>query len=102
VFRALEAEDLLCRDLREAEQAVESLVKAALSQFQFDALVSFVFNCGAGNFAASTLLRLLNDGNHRAAADQLLLWVHDHAGHRLAGLERRRRAERDLFLEGTT
>jgi len=47
---AQEAEKLLKRDLQIAEGAVEQLVTYPLSQLQLDVLVSFVFNCGSGNF----------------------------------------------------
>ena len=60
-------------------------------------MVSFAFNLGTGALAHSTLLRDLNVGNYQAAADQFLRW--NHAGGRvLAGLTRRRQAERKLFL----
>ncbi len=83
-------------DLREAEQAVHSLVHVALTQGQFDALVDFVFNLGAGRLQHSTLLADLNAGNYSAAAQQLLLW--DHAGTtEVPALKARRQAEYRLF-----
>jgi lysozyme len=91
------AEALLREDIAQSEQAVGRLVKVALSQGQFDALVSFVFNLGQGAFSQSTLLRLLNAENYREAAKQFLRW--DFAGgRRIAGLSRRRAAEKELFL----
>lgn len=92
-----QAEQFLREDLQEAEAAVSDLVKVNLTDNQFAALVSFVFNLGAGALASSTLLRELNAGNYQAAADQLLRWVNA-GGQRLAGLVRRRAAERQLFL----
>jgi lysozyme len=89
------AEILLC-DLREAEQAVERMVKVPLTQGQFDALVDFCFNLGQGRLAASTLLKCLNNGRYQAAAEQLLLW--DHAGtEENAALKARREAELELW-----
>jgi lysozyme len=50
-----EAAEMLIRDVREAEQAVTRLVKVPLTQGQFDALVDFCFNLGAGRLASSTV-----------------------------------------------
>ena len=87
---------LLALDVRKAEQAVQRLVKAPLTQGQFDALVDFCFNLGAGRLAASTLLEDLNAGKYDAAAGQLLRW--DHAGaEEVAGLKARREAEFQLW-----
>ena len=87
-----QAEKILATDILLAEVAVTRLVKVPLTQGQFDALVDFVFNLGAGRLAASTLLAYLNAGRYDAAAWQLLSW--DHAGSReVAGLKVRREAE---------
>ena len=83
-------------DVRFAEAAVARNVTVALEQNQFDALVSFTFNLGAGAFAQSTLLRLLNRGDYAGAAGQFGRWVHVGAAV-LHGLVRRRAAERALF-----
>jgi GH24 family phage-related lysozyme (muramidase) len=92
---------LLSEDAREAARAVERGVRVPLTQEQFDALVSFVFNVGVGAFASSTLLRRLNAGDRPGAADELLRW--SRAGGRvLEGLLNRRRAERALFLSSAT
>ena len=87
-----QAEALLGRDVATAERAVASLVEAPLTQGQFDALVDFCFNLGAGRLARSTLLRALNAGRYDAAAEQLLRW--DLAGGVVnLGLKARREAE---------
>lgn len=92
-----QAEEFLKRDLDRFEDAVASLVQVPLTDDQFSALVSFVYNVGETAFANSTLLKLLNRRDYRGAADQLLRW--NRAGSQeLAGLTRRRRAERALFL----
>jgi GH24 family phage-related lysozyme (muramidase) len=92
--------ELLVEDAGSAARAVQDAVHVELSQRQFDALVSFVFNVGEGAFRSSTLLRRLNAGDRRGAADELLRW--SRAGGRvLPGLERRRRAERALFLSSS-
>jgi lysozyme len=93
-----EAQALLARDVGIAEEAVLRLVKVALSQGQFDALVDFVFNLGAGRLASSTLLRELNARNYAAAGEQILLWDRA-AGSVNPGLQRRRQAEFSLFTD---
>jgi lysozyme len=92
----LQGEALLSQDLAIAEAAVDRLVKVTVTQGQFDALVDFVFNLGAGRLASSTLLRYLNTGKSDAAAWELLAW--DHAGSReIASLKARREAEFQLW-----
>lgn len=57
-----------------AEKCVNENVKVPLTQNQFDALVSFVFNVGTGAFFKSTLLKLLNAGDYAGAGGQFLRW----------------------------
>ncbi len=91
-----QAQAWLLDDTQEAANAVNQLVNVTLTQAEFDALVDFVFNLGAGAFAGSTLLQLLNNGNYQEAADQFDRW--DHAGGQVvSGLLRRREAEKDEF-----
>jgi lysozyme len=91
-----QAEDLLAQDLDPAEQAVNSGVKVALSQNQFDALTSFTFNVGIGAFKSSTLLKVLNQGQYAQVPDQLMRWTR--AGGRLVqGLVNRRQNEIKLW-----
>jgi lysozyme len=93
-------QEMLSRDLQEAELVVKRLVKVALTQGQFDALVDFVFNLGARRLAASTLLQDLNTGSYDRAAEELLRW--DHAGVKEnAGLKARREAEFRLWHDQT-
>jgi lysozyme len=95
-----QAATILSSDVQDAEQAVARLVKVALTQGQFDALVDFCFNLGAARLAGSTLLRELNAGDYQAAARQLLAW--DHAGGAVvAGLKARREAELKLWTGAT-
>lgn len=68
------AEADLRRNLETAEKAVDALVKVPLNDYQFAALVCFVFNVGVGAFRGSTLLRLLNGGNYDAVPSQLMRW----------------------------
>jgi lysozyme len=91
-----QATQTLIRDIAQAELAVKKLVRVALGQGQFDALVDFVFNLGSRRLAASTLLGDLNMGRYSAAAEQLLQW--DHTGTKEnAGLKARREAEFHLW-----
>jgi GH24 family phage-related lysozyme (muramidase) len=92
-----QAEQLLRADLQEAEDAVRNLVTVPLNENQFSALVSFVFNLGAGELEESTLLELLNQGRYPEAADQFLRF-NTVNGEPVEGLTRRREAERQLFL----
>lgn len=86
----------LDRNLSTAIAAVNLYVTILLTQEEFDACVDLVFNIGTGAFAHSTLLRKLNAMDIDGAADQFLVW--DMAGGKhLAGLLRRRKAEKDLF-----
>jgi lysozyme len=90
---------LLLQDVAKAEHDVQRLVKVRLTQNQFDALVSFDFNVGEGNFAKSTLLKELNLGRCWAAGREFPKW--DKAkGYRLPGLTQRRADERKLFETG--
>ena len=89
--------DLLANTIAPFEHAVNA-VGVALNQNQFDALVSLCYNIGAGNFASSTLVKLLKSGADKTEiADQFLRW--DKAnGKPLVGLTYRRMIERTLFL----
>lgn len=94
-----QAAALLAKDVGQAEQAVGRLVRVALTQGQFDALVDFCYNLGAGRLAASSPLRELNAGRQDAAGEQLLSW--DHAGGEVnAGLKARRESEFQLWTGG--
>lgn len=98
-----DAEALLHRDLMQAYEAVLNRVEVPLTDAMLAALTSFTFNLGANALAASTLLKKLNAGDYRGAADELPRWnkARDPKTGQvrpLAGLTRRRKAERTLFL----
>jgi lysozyme len=94
-----QATALLLSDVRRAEQAVSHLVAVPLSQGQFDALVDFCFNVGAGRLATSTLLKELNAGQYAHAGLELLRWDCA-AGQPNADLKARRTAELQLWIGG--
>lgn len=91
-----EADQLLRDDISEVEACIEDKVQVDLTQGQYDALCSFIFNLGCGAFERSTLLRLLNEADYAGAAQQFGRWVNA-GGKPLAGLVRRRGEEADLF-----
>jgi len=91
-----EAETILRRDLATFERGVNRLVKVALTQNQFDALVSFAFNVGLGAFERSTLLKKLNAGRYKDVPAELMKWTKG-GGRELPGLVNRRRDEAGLW-----
>ncbi len=97
VIDEVEADTILAFDLLDAENCIEAKVNSDLNQNQFDALVSFVFNVGCGNFTSSRMLRKLNAKDYGAAANEFKRWKFAD-GREFAGLVTRRRKERDLFL----
>lgn len=94
---AAKAEELLRTDLTRFEAAVNQFVEVPLNSDQFSALVSIAYNIGENAFASSSLLKKLNHRDYDQAADEFLKWVYA-GGRVLAGLVRRRNAERSLFL----
>jgi lysozyme len=92
-------------DLEKYETWVSQLVKVALTQGQFDALVSFCFNVGpdidvdtiAEGLGDSTLLKKLNAGDYEGARAEFKRWDKQ-KGKTLAGLTKRRQAEAEMFV----
>lgn len=97
VITAQEAEDRLRDDLSHAEMAVLCQIKVPLTQHQFDALVSFTFNVGAGNLHDSILKKRVNAGDYVHASKWFLPWCKVH-GVESEGLMNRRHAEMEFFL----
>jgi len=91
-----EAEDMLVEELHEYENYINDNVTAPLSQNQFDAMVSWVYNLGPANLKASTLLKVLNAGDYDGVPAQIKRW-NKAGGVTLDGLIRRREAESLLF-----
>lgn len=90
-----QADKILQDDLTKVEFQVSQYVTVPLNENQFSALVSFVFNLGAGNFQSSTLLRRLNAGDYDVG-NEFLKW-NKAQGVTLKGLIRRREAEKALW-----
>lgn len=91
------ADRLLKTGLVSYENDVLKLVRVKLTQGQFDALVSFAYNVGSRALSTSTLLKKLNVGDIKGAADEFLRW-NKAGGKVMPGLTNRRKAERDVFL----
>lgn len=92
------AEAYLKADLNEVERNINRLVKVKVNRNQFSAMVCLAYNIGWGKFASSTLLRNLNQGDFKEAADQFLVWrmvngqINSHQ-------EKRRAREREIFTQ---
>lgn len=86
-------------DLKYFEDAVKKYVKVPINQYMFDALVSFTYNCGVGALSGSTAIRRLNAADYKGCAEAMTWWVRGGNGKKLAGLVRRREAEKQLFLK---
>ena len=84
----------LKNDLIRFENAINKAITVPITQHQFDALCSFVYNVGIGAFMDSTLLKKINAGEY--AGDEFLRW-NKAGGKVLAGLTERRQAEKILF-----
>lgn len=96
VISADKSRELLSADLSKFESAIARLVKVPLKQYEFDALVSLVFNIGETNFARSTLLKKLNTNDFKGASEQFLAWKNA-GGRPVQGLLNRRKREKDMF-----
>jgi len=83
-------------DVAVAEKAINKLVTVTLNQNQFDALVSLVFNIGAGAFSTSTLLKVINSNQLNGVPSAFRMWKKT-GGKISAGLINRREAEIRLF-----
>jgi lysozyme len=104
----IEAEELLRADAKTAENAVNKMVvegcPVQLTQNQFDALVCWTYNLGAGSLAGSTMLQRLREGALETVPDEMVRWckaTDQKTGERVivAGLQRRRAAEAELWCE---
>ena len=92
-----QAEHLLMQDCQRAEQAIDRLVRVPLSENEFSALVSFIYNCGRGAFPRSTMRMKINREEMGDAALEFPKWCRA-GGRKLRGLILRREMERQLFV----
>lgn len=92
-----EAEERFRTDLETVEKCIANSVAVMLTQGQYDALCSFVFNLGCTALRNSTLLRKLNAGDDIGASEEFSRWNHAN-GIVLAGLTKRRASEAAMFL----
>lgn len=92
-----QAEEWLHDDLNIAVNGIlRTLPNSTLTQYQFDALVSMVFNLGIGNLGPSTMFRYIRNGQMVAAAAEITKWCRA-GGKVVVGLQKRRRAEQRMF-----
>ena len=94
-----QADDILSRDLQQYEAAVTMMVHQPLIQNQFDVLVDFAYNAGAGNLRSSTLLKKVNAASFNSVPAELMKWTKG-GGKELPGLVRRRHAEANWWVNG--
>ena len=97
VISEAQAEEYLTADLIASEKYLNNL-RLAINQNQFDALISFIYNVGTGNFSRSTLLRKVRaNPQDNSIMDEFLRWVYS-KGRVLPGLQRRRLADMKLYF----
>lgn len=103
IITAFEADQFLSEDLSTVRTGLNYSILGTLEQNQYDALTSLVFNVGIPAWRGSDARKCLNTQDYQGFADQAFSeqrgWVHQ-AGAVLAGLIKRRAAERDLFFNG--
>lgn len=95
------AYELLAEEVKKCEDSIKNNIKVSLNQNQFDALVSFGFNCGTGVYSNSGVARALNSGDYSKVPERLLDWCKARIDGKLQivkGLYDRRKAEGDLFM----
>lgn len=92
-----EAKSLLAEGLERFAASIRPKITAPINDNEFGAFLSLAYNIGPGAFAKSSALRKFNAGDKAGAADAILLW-NKAGGKVLAGLTRRRKAERELFM----
>jgi lysozyme len=98
----VQADALFDKDIQRYVDGVNDVVKVELNQNQFDALVSFAYNCGVDALRKSTLLKYVNGEEFSKASAEFDRWNKGN-GKVLAGLVRRRFEEKELFnTSGTT
>lgn len=97
------ATEVLLADIKPTEEAIANLVTTKLNDYQYAALVSFVFNIGVDNFKDSTMLRKINDGDLEGATEEFAKWVYTTEDNKKVislGLVNRRLRESNLWNHG--
>lgn len=100
ICTAVEAEQILIEDLQNTQDILNHYVKVPLTQNQYDALVSLVFNIGSGNFLSSNAFKYLNAGNYEHFTYNAFDPIHGFVksgGVIVKGLVNRRNAEKNIF-----
>ena len=98
VWSKEELVDLFKVDINNFERGVVRLSPGITGhQSKFDALVSFAYNAGLGNYQRSTIRMKVNRGDWEGAAEAFMSWTKA-GGKEVAGLVKRRKAEVALFL----
>lgn len=92
-----QAEAWLKSDCKWVDACLDKYVTVKVTQNQFDALASFIYNIGESRFRTSTLLKMLNAGSFALAASNFDRWIYDN-GKVEKGLVNRRAMEKKLFL----
>lgn len=101
-----QAADYFIKDVSEAEKVVDNIITKTPKQGEYDMMVSFVFNLGAGNFRRSTLLKQFNAGQNIKACYQYVRWVYVNGrdcrleDNDCEGIVKRRAIEQDVCLYG--
>jgi GH24 family phage-related lysozyme (muramidase) len=101
-----QAAEYFVKDMAAAEQVVNKHLSQTPTQGEYDMMVSFVYNLGAGNFTRSTLLKKFNQGDRVGACNEYLRWVFVNGKDcrlkqsNCAGIPKRRSIERDVCLDG--
>ena len=95
-------EDLKYQDADYCEAVINAHVKVLLNQYQYDAIVSFIFNVGVGAFLRSTLLKKINEKRFKDVPNEINKWTFITSnGKKIVsnGLKNRRDAEIKLWQE---
>lgn len=87
------------QDIQKYEGALKKCVKVPLHQYEYDAMIEISYNIGQTAFCNSTIVKRVNAGDYQGACDAFLMW-NKFRGRELAGLTRRREAERKTCLGG--
>lgn len=100
IITEAQAEEYLMNDINTIRRpAIERLVKAPMDDYEFGAILSFIYNLGVGNFSSSTLLKKINALDFKGASKEFDKWVKA-KGKVLQGLVNRRNEEESLWAKG--